>query len=92
MPGDRLLLCSDGLCKTVPEEQLADLLSGDADSGAERLVLAALTAQAADNITAVTIEFGAGEGPALQAQSVDTPASNPPGATEHTMEVERDPG
>ena len=92
MPGDRLLLCSDGLCKTLPEEQLADLLSGDADSGAERLVMAALTAQATDNITAVTIEFGAGEGAALQAQSADTPAPNPPGAPEHTMEVERDPG
>ncbi len=29
--GDRLLLCSDGLSKTLPEELLAELLSGDDD-------------------------------------------------------------
>jgi len=62
MPGDRLVLCSDGLFKAISEEQLADLLSGDGDSGAERLVMAALAAHATDNITAVTIEFAAGEG------------------------------
>lgn len=92
MPGDRLLLCSDGLCKPLSEEQLADLLSGDADTGAERLVMAALKAQAMDNITVVTIDFGAGEGSVLQAESADTPASNPPAVAEHTMEVEREPG
>ena len=27
VPGDRFLLCSDGLCKTVPEDQLAELLA-----------------------------------------------------------------
>jgi protein phosphatase/serine/threonine-protein phosphatase Stp1 len=56
-PGDRVLLCSDGLFKAISEEQVAELLSGDGDSGAERLVMAALAAQATDNITAVTIEF-----------------------------------
>jgi len=57
--GDRLLLCSDGLSKTLPEELLAELLSGDDDTAAERLVTAALMAQATDNVTAVTIDFGA---------------------------------
>ncbi len=76
MPGDRLLLCSDGLCKTVPEEQLADLLSGDPDSGAERLVMAALSARATDNITAVTIDFGAGKGAVLQAEAAETAPSS----------------
>ena len=58
--GDRLLLCSDGLSKTVPEELLAELLSGDDDTAAERLVTAALMAKVTDNVTAVTIDFGAG--------------------------------
>ena len=59
LPGDRLLLCSDGLSKTVPEEMLAELLSGDDDAAAERLVTAALMAHVTDNVTAVTIDFGA---------------------------------
>ena len=59
-PGDRLLLCSDGLSKTLPEELLAELLSGDDESAAERLITAALMAQATDNVTCVTIDFDAG--------------------------------
>jgi serine/threonine protein phosphatase PrpC len=58
--GDRLLLCSDGLSKTVPEELLAELLAGDDDTAAERLVTAALMAKVTDNVTAVTIDFTAG--------------------------------
>ncbi len=56
LPRDRLLLCSDGLCKTLPEAEIARLLDADEDAPAERLVLAALTAHASDNVTAVTIE------------------------------------
>lgn len=59
-PGDRLLLCTDGLSKTLPEELLVELLSGDDESAAERLVTAALMAKVSDNVTAVTIDFGAG--------------------------------
>ena len=58
--GDRLLLCTDGLSKTLPEELLAELLSGDDDAAAERLVTAALMAKVTDNVTAVTIDFGTG--------------------------------
>ncbi|HEV3492668.1 MAG TPA: protein phosphatase 2C domain-containing protein [Reyranella sp.] len=80
--GDRLLLCSDGLSKTLPEEQLAELLSGDDATGAARLVMAALTAQATDNITAVTIDFSAGDGSAImEAKTVGAPAAPPPEAT-----------
>jgi serine/threonine-protein phosphatase Stp1 len=79
MAGDRLLLCSDGLSKTLPEERLAELLSGDDAGGAARLVLAALTARAADNVTAVTIDFSAGDGSAaVEAKSAAAPASTPP--------------
>jgi len=81
MAGDRLLLCSDGLSKTLPEEQLAELLSGDDATGAARLVMAALTAQATDNITAVTIDFSAGNGPAvMEAKAAGAPASTSPEA------------
>jgi protein phosphatase/serine/threonine-protein phosphatase Stp1 len=81
MAGDRLLLCSDGLSKTLPEEQLAELLSGDDATGAARLVMAALTAQATDNITAVTIDFSAGDRPAVtEAKAAGAPASTSPEA------------
>mgnify|MGYP000393801189 CR=1 FL=1 len=69
--GDRLLLCSDGLCKTLPEEQLLELLSGDSDTGAERLVAAALMAKVNDNVTAIAIAFGADEAAAIDVTTVN---------------------
>jgi serine/threonine protein phosphatase PrpC len=54
-PGDRFLLCSDGLSKTVPQGDLADLLAR-AETPAEHLVSAALTRHVDDNVTAVAIE------------------------------------
>jgi serine/threonine-protein phosphatase Stp1 len=82
MAGDRLLLCSDGLSKTLPEERLAELLSGDEAGGAARLVMAALSAQGTDNITAVTIAFSAGDGSAvMEAKAAGAPASAPAEAT-----------
>ena len=55
-PGDRFLLCSDGLFKTVAEADLAALMAEDGDAVAERLVAAALEREADDNVTAVTVE------------------------------------
>ena len=55
--GDRFLLCSDGLCKTVPFEQLADLLQSDNGvPPAQSLIAAALALDVTDNVTAVAIE------------------------------------
>jgi protein phosphatase/serine/threonine-protein phosphatase Stp1 len=54
-PGDRFLLCSDGLSKIVPQGDLADLLART-ETPAEHLVSAALERRADDNVTAVAIE------------------------------------
>ena len=56
LPGDRFLLCSDGLFKTLPESELARILGVEDDLPAEHLLRAALEQQADDNITAVAIE------------------------------------
>jgi serine/threonine protein phosphatase Stp1 len=54
--GDRLLLCSDGLFKTVAEPDLGELLAEGDDRSAERLVAAALERNADDNVTAVAVD------------------------------------
>lgn len=55
--GDRFLLCSDGLCKTVPESELTELLADDAGVPLpQSLIAAALALNASDNVTAVVVE------------------------------------
>jgi protein phosphatase/serine/threonine-protein phosphatase Stp1 len=57
LPGDRFLLCSDGLCKTLPESELASLLGAVDGAPPQALIDAALAANVSDNVTAVTVEF-----------------------------------
>ena len=57
VPGDRFLLCSDGLCKTLPDDELATLLGAINGAPPQALVDAALAANVADNVTAVAVEF-----------------------------------
>ncbi|MFM9883249.1 MAG: type VI secretion system-associated protein TagF [Burkholderiales bacterium] len=52
-PGDRLLLCSDGLFKALTEGDIETRLA--AGEGADALVAAALAAGARDNVTAVVV-------------------------------------
>lgn len=68
-PGDRILLCSDGLTDLVPDEVVAELLAtGGPDEAAAVLVRAAVDAGGRDNVTCVVLDLedgppvaGAGE-------------------------------
>jgi protein phosphatase/serine/threonine-protein phosphatase Stp1 len=56
-PGDRFLLCSDGLSKTLSEAEIASLLGApDGVPPTELLIAAALAHRANDNVTAVVVE------------------------------------
>lgn len=59
-PGDRWLLCSDGLSSFVTEEKIAAILRRVTDSevATERLVQAALDQGAPDNVTIVLVDVG----------------------------------
>ncbi|MBQ2697895.1 MAG: Stp1/IreP family PP2C-type Ser/Thr phosphatase [Clostridia bacterium] len=56
-PGERLLLCSDGLTNMVTEAGIYSILSREPDNAAaaDRLIEAALEAGATDNVTALLI-------------------------------------
>ncbi|MEO6061937.1 MAG: protein phosphatase 2C domain-containing protein [Thermoflexales bacterium] len=61
-PGDRLLLCSDGLWETVQDEQIARAMrQPDMNDGARMLVAAANDAGGPDNITVLVIGDGAAD-------------------------------
>jgi protein phosphatase/serine/threonine-protein phosphatase Stp1 len=55
LSGDRFLLCSDGLCKTLPETELASLLAAIDGMPAQAVIDAALALDASDNVTAVMV-------------------------------------
>ena len=58
-PGDRLLLCSDGLTDMVDDDGIAAILTADADPDAtcRRLVDAANAAGGKDNVTVVVVDY-----------------------------------
>ncbi|MFF3440680.1 PP2C family protein-serine/threonine phosphatase [Streptosporangium sp. NPDC002721] len=57
-PGDRLLLCSDGLSSAVPGDLIRDTLrsSDDPEEVADRLITLAIDHGGPDNITAIVID------------------------------------
>ena len=57
VPGDRFLLCSDGLCKTLSDAELGNLLGSLDGVPLQALVDAALAANVSDNVTAVAVVF-----------------------------------
>ncbi|QHC29334.1 MerR family transcriptional regulator [Streptomyces sp. HF10] len=60
LPGDRYLLCSDGLTEAVPDARIRELLASAA--GPEELVSAALAAGAPDNVTCVVADVAVATG------------------------------
>ena len=60
-PDDVLLLCTDGLCKHVPDDQIAEILgrTETAEAGCRELVAAALAGGGTDNVTAVVARVAA---------------------------------
>jgi protein phosphatase len=57
-PGDRILVCSDGLTDALPDARIEAELKAepDAQPAAERLLAAALAAGARDNVTVVVVD------------------------------------
>lgn len=56
-PGDRLLLCTDGLTDTTDEAEIARLLGdGDPQQACDALVQAALRGGGVDNVTVVVVD------------------------------------
>ena len=57
-PGDRLLLCSDGLSNLVTEDELAAVLAGEEElkNCCDRLLALALDRGAPDNVTVIVLE------------------------------------
>ena len=64
-PGDRVLLCTDGLTGMLDEETIGRILAseGDPQAAADRLVEAANRAGGVDNITALVLDLAEGEDP-----------------------------
>lgn len=62
-PGQRLLVCSDGLTCELDDEQIAGILAEHADpqAAADALVAAALAAGGSDNVTVVVVAVREGD-------------------------------
>ena len=81
-PGDRLLLCSDGLSGMVSDRSIEELLRlpDGAQAVADALVAAALKGGGEDNVTVVVVDLVADSAP--DAPSEDTGAETPAGPTD----------
>jgi len=67
-PGDRLLLCTDGLTSMLDDDEIREILltESDPETAAQALIDAALAAGGKDNVTAVIVDF-----PRLDGASAD---------------------
>ncbi|HAA57342.1 MAG TPA: Stp1/IreP family PP2C-type Ser/Thr phosphatase [Myxococcales bacterium] len=70
-PGDRVVLCSDGLTKMIEEEDIESFVqnSASAQAIAEKLVAAANESGGEDNITVIVFEYMNGEGKVVAADN-----------------------
>jgi serine/threonine protein phosphatase PrpC len=95
-PGDRLLLCTDGLTGMVAEGQIREILleTVDPQEAVEKLVRGANSAGGIDNITAVILDFADdGRGPATKRSAMPqkptterpSPSAAPPNRSDVTI-------
>ena len=94
--GDRLVLCSDGLTGMVSDDQIRDILAGEADpnAAARRLIDAANTAGGVDNITVLVVDFVDDESPTAAVPAVAPPEPAPapvPAAAEPSTQAATQP-
>jgi protein phosphatase len=69
--GDRILLCSDGLCRELTDDQIASVLRrlADPDEAARELISRARASGGADNVTVVIIDVVDDDGRARTASA-----------------------
>ena len=62
-PGERFLLCSDGLTSELDDDQIAAVLAAHPDAGeaAEALIAAVLATPARDNVTVLVVDVRSAE-------------------------------
>ncbi|WP_409967534.1 serine/threonine-protein phosphatase [Bengtsoniella intestinalis] len=58
LPGDKLLLCSDGVSKTLPEDQLIHILTTQPADKVAKVLVDTAVGTAHDNVTALVITIG----------------------------------
>ena len=75
-PGDRLLLCTDGLTSMLDDDEIREILLTESDpqTAAQALIDAALAAGGKDNVTAVIVDFPRLDGAADSARTAEQPA------------------
>lgn len=76
LPGDRLLLCSDGLYGMIDEASILAILGAEEDPqrAADRLCEAAVEAGGADNVTAIVVDY---PGKRLKTSPLSKPVPTP---------------
>lgn len=78
VPGDRLLLCSDGCSGVLDRDRLADILgTGTVDFAVVELVRASLDAGSSDNITCVVADLVAEDAPAADSDTSAAATTGP---------------
>jgi hypothetical protein len=96
-PGDRLLLCSDGLTTMVRDDAIGEILVGERDRerAADALVDAANTAGGADNVTVVVVDVVDADAPfedTVETPAVDGEVAAAPARPDHGPDDPADDG